>query len=190
MDSFYSTEELKGLGFKSIGEHVLVSKKCSIYGAENITIGNHVRIDDFAILSGNITLGSYVHISAYATLYGGNSMISVGDCSNVSTRVIIYAITDDFSGEFLVGSMIDNKYRNVITGPVVIERFVQLGGGVIILPNVMIHEGAAIAAMSLVNKSLPAWYIYAGIPCKAIKERSRKSLELYQHMIEDAKGKE
>ena len=75
MNSFYSNEELKQLGLKSFGKNVLISKKCSIYGADKISIGNNVRIDDFCILSGKIVIGNYVHISAYSALYAGGGRI-------------------------------------------------------------------------------------------------------------------
>ena len=48
---FYSKEQLEKIGFKSLGENVLISDKTSIYSPENISIGNDVRIDDFSILS-------------------------------------------------------------------------------------------------------------------------------------------
>jgi len=71
MNSFYSTKELASLGLKRYGENVLISRKCSIYGAQSIEIGDNVRIDDFCILSGHIILGSNIHISAYVALFGG-----------------------------------------------------------------------------------------------------------------------
>lgn len=72
MSSFYSTDELSKIGFKHIGNNVLLSKKTSIYGVENISIGDNTRIDDFCILSGNITIGNYVHIAAFCSLFAGN----------------------------------------------------------------------------------------------------------------------
>ncbi len=48
MNSFYSQEELKKIGFLSVGKNVLISKKASIYNPGVISVGNHVRIDDFA----------------------------------------------------------------------------------------------------------------------------------------------
>jgi len=47
---FYSREELEKIGFKSIGENVLISDKTSIYNPQNIEIGSNVRIDDTFIL--------------------------------------------------------------------------------------------------------------------------------------------
>lgn len=48
---FYSREQLEKIGFKVLGENVLISDKTSIYSPENISIGNDVRVDDFSILS-------------------------------------------------------------------------------------------------------------------------------------------
>lgn len=34
MDSFYTPEEVKKLGFRKVGSNVLISRKASIYGTE------------------------------------------------------------------------------------------------------------------------------------------------------------
>jgi galactoside O-acetyltransferase len=177
--SFYSEEEIKQIGFKSIGKNVLISKKASFYSPETISIGNNVRIDDFCILSGEISLGSYIHISAYCALYGAYG-IYMDDFTGLSPRTTIFSATDDFSGDYLIGPMIDKKYTNVIGGKVYIGKFSQIGANSVVLPNVTIEEGVAIGALSLVNKSLPAWGIYAGIPVKFIKPRN-KGLLILKH---------
>lgn len=66
MTSFYTEKELPSLGLKKYGRNVKISRHASIYGAQNISIGDNVRIDDFCILSGHIELGSYIHIAAYS----------------------------------------------------------------------------------------------------------------------------
>lgn len=176
MSSFYSGEELEEIGFRTIGEDVLISRKASIYGAKNILIGDHVRIDDFCILSGNIILSSYIHIAAYCALFGGKSGIVMNDFSGLSSRCVIYADSDDYSGEYLTNPTISDEFRHVIGGKVVLGRHVIVGTGSSIMPNVIIEEGAAIGSMSLVNVSLKGWAIYAGIPCRKIKDRSNKLL--------------
>ena len=75
MNSYYDNAELLTLGLKHFGDNVLISKKASIYGANNIVIGNNVRIDDFVILSGNITIGDYVHIAAYSGLFANKGCL-------------------------------------------------------------------------------------------------------------------
>ena len=177
MNSFYSDEELARLGLKKFGKNVLISRKASIYGAENITVGDHVRIDDFCILSDKITLGSYIHISAYTALYGGDAGIILKDYSGISSRCAVYALSDDYSGAAMTNSAVPEEFRIVIKGPVVLERHVIVGSGSMIMPNVVIGEGAAVGSMSFVNKNLDAWGIYAGVPCKRLKERSMELLK-------------
>lgn len=183
--SFYSEEELKELGLKSYGKNVLISRNAKIYGADKISIGNNVRIDDFCILSGNIVLGSYIHISAYCALYGGVSGIVMEDFSGVSARCVVYGDSDDFSGAALTNSMVPDEFRNVTGGTVKICRYTQVGTGTTILPDITIGEGCSVGAMSLVNKSLDEWGIYAGIPCKRIKDRKKDLLELEKKLSEN-----
>ena len=181
--SFYSEEELKKLGFKSVGKNVLISKKTSIYGANKITIGNNVRIDDFCVLSGHITLRNYIHIPVYSALFGGEAGIEMKDFSGLSSRCIIYAKSDDYSGETLTNPTVPDEYLGVIQKPVILNKHVLIGTGTTILPGVCIGEGTAVGSMSLVNKSLEEWGIYVGIPCKKIKDRSKKLLELEKKLM-------
>lgn len=182
MNSFYTNEELAQLGFQSVGENVLISRKASIYGAQNMSIGSNVRVDDFCILSGKVVLGDYIHISAYTALYGGTEGIFVGDFSSISSRCAVYALTDDYSGHAMANPMVPDACRNVYGGPVVLEKHALVGSGCTVLPNVTIGEGTAVGSMSLINKSLEPWGLYAGIPCKRMKERSRELLK-FEKMI-------
>lgn len=182
MDSFYSPEELKTLGLKEYGEDVRISRKCSIYGAGNIRLGSHVRIDDFCLLSGKISLGSYVHIAAGAMLFGGEAGIRFGDYSTISSRGAVYALSDDYSGEHMTNPTVPEKYTAVVEAPVEIGAHCIIGTGCTVLPGVSLGEGCSVGAMSLINKSLPPWGIYAGIPARRLKERSRKLLDLCREL--------
>jgi acetyltransferase-like isoleucine patch superfamily enzyme len=176
MTSFYTEEELIRLGFKSYGKKVLISRKCSLYSPQEITIGDNVRIDDFCILSGKIVLGSNIHISPYCALYGANGIV-LADYTGLSANVIMYSAMDDFSGNYLIGPIHPTKSTNVTGGIVKIERFVQVGSNSVVFPNLTISEGSIIGAMSLVNKSVAPWGIYVGIPVKKIKDRSKELLK-------------
>lgn len=178
MNSFYSEEELKEIGFRNCGKNVYISRKCSIYGAERIEIGNHVRIDDFCILSGRILLGDYIHIAAYTALYGGEAGITIQDYANVSSRVSIYSVSDDYSGESMSNPMIPEKYKKVVSKPVKIGKHTIIGASSIIMPGVELAEGGSFGAFSFINKNTESWSIYVGIPCKKIKNRKKDLLEL------------
>ncbi|WP_302026392.1 acyltransferase [Parabacteroides johnsonii] len=173
--SFLSKAEMQSIGFRTIGENVFISKHASFYSPELITIGHNVRIDDFCILSGRIEIGSYVHISAYVALYGKNGIV-ISDFAGISAKSIVYSAVDDFSGEFLVGPMCPQRYTHVTGGTVFIKRYAQIGASSVVMPNLEIGEGAAVGAMSFINRNLDSWGIYAGIPVRKIKERSKNIL--------------
>lgn len=176
MNSFYTRQELEQIGFASIGEEVLISRKTSIYSPSKISIGNKVRIDDFSILSGQIHIGSMVHISAYVALYGRKG-IFIHDCSGISARTTVYSAVDDFGGDYLIGPMCPFEVTHVTGGPVVLKKYTQIGASCVIMPNLTLDEGSVVGAMSFVNKSLDSWGIYAGIPVKRLRDRSKKLLD-------------
>ena len=184
MSSFYSKEELKNIGFKKCGENVLISKKASIYSPERIEIGDNVRIDDFALLSGTIIIGNYVHIAAYVALFAGEEKIEMMDYSGLSSRVTIYAQTDDYSGKYLTNPTVPDEYKNVIKKEVILGKYTIIGASSVVLPGTLVGTGTAVGSMSLVNKPLDEWSIYVGIPCKKISERSKELLEYERKIIE------
>ncbi len=185
MGSFLSQEELKKIGFKSLGVNVSLSKMAMIHSPELITLGNNVRIDDFAFLSGNITLGNYIHISPYCELLGGSADagIVMKDFSGCSSRVTINAMSDDYSGEFMTNPTIPSTFTNVLKQRVLIQEYAIIGATCVILPGVEIGEGTAVGAMSMVTKSLPAWKVCQGIPARVLKERSKRCKELAQQLL-------
>lgn len=92
MEGYLSQDELKKIGFRNLGEHVLISEKCSIYGAELISIGNYVRIDDFSMLVGNIEIKNFVHISPYCGIHGtGGGKVVFEDYTGLSAGAMVYA---------------------------------------------------------------------------------------------------
>lgn len=173
-------DQLSAMGFKSVGEHVLVSDKASIYGASRISLGNHVRIDDFCILSageGGIEIGNHVHIACFASLIG-KELIRMEDFSALSSRVAVYSSSDDFSGEWMTNPTVSPELTHVDHRPVVMRRHCIVGANSVILPGVTLGEGCAIGALSLVSKDCKEFAVYLGVPARRLKERSRRMVEL------------
>ena len=144
-----SKEELEKIGFKSIGENCLISSKASFYGADRISIGNNVRIDDFCVLSagiGGIEIANFIHIAAYSLLIGAGK-ISLHDFSGLSSRVSIYSSSDDYSGTSMTNPMVPNEFTNVKHANITIGRHVIIGSGSIVLPGVTLEQGVAIGAL-------------------------------------------
>jgi dTDP-4-amino-4,6-dideoxy-D-glucose acyltransferase len=188
LKSTYLTEEdLKDFGFKSIGKNVRISSDARIYGQENISIGNDVRIDDFVILSavnGYINIGNYVFIARNSHLSGFLG-IEMHDFSSMAANVVIYSASDDYSGDFLTAQAIPQKYTAHIGGKVVVGKHVIIGSGCTIIGACNIGEGCSIGAMSLIQKDLLPWGVYVGIPCKRLKERKNGLLKLEEQFLKD-----
>lgn len=172
-------EEIEQIGFASVGNNVFISTKASFYGTSKIHIGNNVRIDDFCVISageGGVHIGNYIHIAVYSSLIG-SGRITLMDYSNISSRVSIYSSNDDYSGNYMSNPMVPTEFTNVMHAPVVIGRHVIIGSGSVILPGVVLGDGAAIGALSLVKDNCDNFYIYAGNPLKKIKQRTQNLLK-------------
>ena len=178
--SFLNQKQLDDLGFKSLGKNVLISDKCSIYNANNISINDNTRIDDFVVLSagdGGIEIGKYVHIACFSTIIGKGKVV-MKDYSGVSSRVSIYSSSDNYDGEYMTNPCLPKNVVNIIHKDVIIGKHVIIGSGSVILPGVILDDGCAVGAMSLVTKSVEGQYIIAGIPAKPIKPRKLNIFKL------------
>jgi galactoside O-acetyltransferase len=176
---------IKSMGFASIGKNVTISDKTSFYNCSNISIGDNVRIDDFCVLSagdGGIIIGNNIHIAVYSSLIGAGK-ITLSDFSGLSSRVSIYSSNDDYSGATMTNPTIPSEYTGVTHADVYLGKHVIVGSGSIILPGVILEEGVAVGALSLVTKNCKAFGIYSGSPVKFIKERKRDILELEKAFI-------
>ncbi len=177
VNPYYSPKELKEMGFRKLGRHVLISRTCRIYTPEKMSIGDHVLIDDFTIMNGEITIGSYVHISSNCEFYAGETYIELGDFTAVSSRSALYATSDDYSGRYLSNPTAPKAYRHEDNLPIILEKHAIVGTGCTLMPGVTVAEGCSVGSMALVNKSTEPWGIYVGIPAKRIRERDKGLLE-------------
>lgn len=182
--SFYSTEELQTLGLATVGEDVRISRKASIYNPGRIAIGNHVRIDDFCVLSageGGIAIGDYVHIAVYCSLIGAGK-IEVNAFCNLSSRVSIYSSNDDYSGLHLTNPTVPDQFTDVTHADVLLGKHVIIGSGSVVLPGISLEDGVAVGALSMVTKDCQAFGIYGGAPARRIGKRKRDLLELEEQL--------
>lgn len=118
------------------------------------------RID----IGANVTCSGFVHIAA-------TKQVTIGDGVLLGSHV---HITDHAHGSY-AGPLQDTPAtppaeRRLAGGrPVVIERNVWLGDGVVVLPGVSIGEGSIVGANSVVSRDLPARVIAVGAPARPIK---------------------
>jgi len=178
--AFLSAARLAALGFRAVGKDVCVSDAARFYNAANIELGDHVRIDDFAILSagsGGIHIGHHVHIACHCSLIGKET-ITLGDFAGLSGRVSVYSSNEDYSGASLTNPTVPPELRKVQHAPVTLGRHAIVGAGAVILPGVTIGEGAVVGALSLVTRNLEPFTRYSGVPARRIGARKRDLLDL------------
>jgi dTDP-4-amino-4,6-dideoxy-D-glucose acyltransferase len=176
---------INNIGFATVGENVSISDRASFYDCARISLRSNVRIDDFCVLSagaGGIVIGNYVHIAVYSSLIGAGKIL-LSDFCNISSRVSIYSSSDDFSGEWMTNPTVPTEFTGVTDADVFIGRHVIIGAGSVVLPGVIIEEGVAVGALSLVKKRCEAFGIYSGSPLKRIAERKRTLLELEERFL-------
>jgi acetyltransferase-like isoleucine patch superfamily enzyme/glycosyltransferase involved in cell wall biosynthesis len=92
-----------------------------------------------------ISIGEYVQIGAYSYIISGNHSYERRD---------IPLAEQGFNG-----------------APIHIGDHAWLGTHVVVLPGVTIGKGAIIAAHSLVNRDIPPYEVWGGIPAKFLKDR-------------------
>lgn len=188
--TWLTEKQINDLGFGFVGKDVFLSDKASYYNCSQIRIGDYTRIDDFCVLSagiGGIEIGRNVHIAVYSSLIGAGKIV-LEDFSGLSSRVSIYSSNDDYSGAFMTNPTIPSEFTNVTHGEVIIKRHVIIGSGSVVLPRVVLQEGVAIGALSLVNKDCQAFTTYIGCPLKKIGNRSQKLLEIEKNFLDAEKS--
>src|SRR5271155_5382631 len=99
---FLPRSTLVGLGFRALGEEVLVHSTAVLVSCDTITLGSRVRIDPYVVISvsGGMAIGNNVHVAAHCSL-SGRAAIEIADFANLSHGVRIFTSTDDYSGASL-----------------------------------------------------------------------------------------
>jgi acetyltransferase-like isoleucine patch superfamily enzyme len=174
----YSPEELRSLGL-TFGHDVFVDRSCRFYGANEIHLGDHVRIDANCVIScgaGGVRIGSFVHISVGVAILGSGGLV-MEDFTGLSAHVCVFSSTDDYIGGAMTNPTVPSALRNVKDAPVILRRHAVVGAGSVVLPGVELGVGAAIGALTVVRKSVPAFAIAAGNPMRIVGKRGRDMLE-------------
>lgn len=172
------------LNLRSVGQDVIIWPLAKVIAAENITIGDSVIIDDFVFLDGgtNTKIGSFVHIAIGASICGDGELI-MEDFSGLSGGVRVYTSNEDYLGGSLTNPAVPSPYRQSIRSYVHIGKHAIVGANSVILPGVIVGEGVAVGANSLITKDLEPWTIYVGSPARAVRERpSERIRELEQQL--------
>jgi acetyltransferase-like isoleucine patch superfamily enzyme len=174
---FLTPQELDELGFRCVGENPKISQFARFHNPQQISLGNNVRIDDFVVMSGNVSIGSNVHFSIHSSVISPRAHVSIGNFATISFYSCITSSNDDYSGKFMTNPTLPRTHTNVSDFDVKVEEHVIIGAHSLILPGVTLNQGCAIGAYSLVKNNVPEWEVFAGVPARRIKARSKLLLD-------------
>ncbi len=175
-----SEEEIRQIGFGSVGKDVHITRYALFFNPSKIYIGNRVRIDAFAIISAGeegIYIGNNVHIAAGAILNGGGGKITLSDFSGLAPYVCLWTASEDYTGGTLTNPTIPSRFRNQDKGPIYLGRHVIIGTSSVVLPGVRLADGAAVGALALVNRDVEPGAVVSGVPARRVTLRPLDRLE-------------
>jgi acetyltransferase-like isoleucine patch superfamily enzyme len=155
----------------NIGESVKLGK-VSVTFPESVSLSDYCKLEDNVRLRVGGKYGIARIDIGESTFIGHSTQINVGSPIKIGRNCLIAPLTI-FTDAHHVFSKLDIpiNLQDCNYHPIVIEDNVWIGAGSIILGGVVIGEGAIVAAGSLVNKSIPSFEVWGGIPAKKIKTR-------------------
>ncbi len=133
------------------------------YRMSGIKIGknSHIWAGTFFNDPLKVTIGDNTLIGPDVTFlsWGG---ITIGNNVNISGYSFIISQSHD----------IDDPMFCMISSPVIIEDYVWIGTGAMILPGIHIGKGAVVGVGSIITKDVPAYTLVAGNPAREVKKRN------------------
>jgi acetyltransferase-like isoleucine patch superfamily enzyme len=127
--------------------------------------GNGLRIKLLRLC--NYSLGKYVYIGEdliiIDDLSDPGTCLAIGDRASISPRVTFVMHTRPNNSRIA-------SFMNSRKGAISIGADAWIGTGAVILPDVVIGEGAVVGANSVVTKSVPPYTVVGGVPAHFIKK--------------------
>ncbi|PSR17869.1 transferase [filamentous cyanobacterium CCP3] len=171
---------------KEWGKNPYIQAWVEILGADNIVIGDNVRILRNSILNCTfenslLKLGNNVSLDRGVSIrLGDNCTIDIGDDTYIGPYSCLSGPGDVKVGrDCMIASMVGiyaNQHHHVGSSEkgITIEDKCWIGSGAKILDGVTIGYGSAIGAGAVVTKDIPPYSVAVGVPAKVLENRKTR----------------
>lgn len=169
---FFNLRNINFGNMVQVGDNVYMSGlgKQGLYIGDHVWIGSHSSIKvSFSLnnLGEHIVIGHHVGIGEYAHL-GGAGGLTIGNDCIIGSYFSCHPENHHFDGDELI------RLQGTSRSGIKIGNNCWIGAKVTVLDGVSIGDNCVIAAGAVVNKSIPANSIAAGVPAKVIRSKTRE----------------
>ena len=151
------------------GVYIAAGAELIVRRGEEIKIGDNGFILKGSMLypyGGKIVIGKNVGINPYSVIYGIGG-VTIGDNVMIGASCVIIPANHNCER-----TDIPMNLQGLTCKGINIGNDVWLGARVTVLDGVTIGEGSIIGAGSVVTKSVPPYFIAAGVPSRIIRKRT------------------
>ena|SRR5690606_27643559 len=131
-------------------------------------VGEDTFLAPNCTLVGDVTIGDHCSVWFNAVVRGDVNYIRIGNYSNIQDNATIHGTFERNGTD--IGSYVNIGHNAIVHG-CVIEDYVLVGMGAIIMDKAVVQSQVIIAAGAVVleNSICESGYLYAGVPAKKIK---------------------
>ena len=150
---------LEFTGSKNLYRTVKLGSQCIVEKEVTVWLSPDQGAEPKLAMGDNAFIGQHSYLGVFKP-------ITIGAYAMIGAHCYIISCNHDYSRRDL-----PIQKQGFVGAPIVIEDDVWLGTHVVVLPGVTIGKGAIVAAGAVVNKDIPPYEVWGGVPAKFIKTR-------------------
>ncbi len=143
------------------------------YKDKTPNLGHNVWVADNATVAGDVVIGDESSVWFGVQMRGDVHEIRIGKRTNIQDNAVVH-VTRNLSGTY-IGDEVTIGHSAVIHAATIKDRCL-IGMGAIILDEVVVEEGAMVAAGAVVppRKIIPSGQIWGGNPARYMRDMTDK----------------
>ncbi|WP_395804740.1 gamma carbonic anhydrase family protein [Daejeonella sp.] len=150
------------------------------------TIGKDCFLAENSTIVGDVTIGKHCSVWFSAVIRGDVNFITIGDNTNIQDGAVIHCTY--LKAPTIIGNNVSIGHNALVHG-CVINDYVLIGMGAIVMDHALVEEFCIIAAGTIVleNMRCESGFLYAGIPARKIKPLTEEQIALLKKLPENYK---